>query len=63
MSNPPAIEKMSDNLSDTDTMNPEEEAKRKTELAYQIYFLVIKQATEDLEKKLKEYGKSRPALR
>jgi len=44
-----------DNLSDCDEMSKKETAKRKSELAYQVFFLVVKQAVEDLEEKLARY--------
>ncbi len=49
--------------SDHDEMTSEEIVKRKVELAYQTFYLVVKQACEDLKKKLADYGKELSCLR
>ncbi len=48
---------------DHNDLSPEEIVKRKVELAHQVFFLVVKQACEDLKKKLAEIGKELPSLR
>ena len=47
---------------DHDEMTPNI-INRKVELGYQTFYLVVKQATEDLEKKLAEYAKNLSLLR
>ncbi len=48
---------------DHDEMTPEDIVERKAELAYQTFYLVVKQACEDLKKKLADYGKELSLLR
>ncbi len=48
---------------DHDDLTTEEIVNRKAELAYQTFYLVVKQACEDLKKKLADYGKELSPLR